>query len=177
MTHSLVVSSGVVTQGLGFPYNNSMKLAGVSRHGPNALAPRKARNVGICPTIAFKDGEFQFALGAPGGSVIISSVVQSLVNFTQFGMTPVEAVSAPRIHCEGGTVFCESRVLSPTLDALRGMGHEVKQHPCSYPAVFSRAQLLVRDADGGVRGASDPRNDGGIPVVAYGDGTIGMAVA
>jgi gamma-glutamyltranspeptidase/glutathione hydrolase len=174
MTHSLVVSSGVVTPGLGFPYNNSMKLAGVSKDGPNALAPRKARNVGICPTIAFKDGNFEFALGAPGGSVIISSVVQSMMNYMHFGMTPVEAVSAPRIHCEGGKVFCENRILTPTMEALRKMGHETQQHPCSYPPVFARAQLIARTRDGLVTGASDPRHDGGVPIAAYEDGSIGM---
>jgi gamma-glutamyltranspeptidase/glutathione hydrolase len=175
MTHSLVVSSGVVTPGLGFPYNNSMKLAGVSKHGPNALAPGKARNVGICPTIIFKDGKFVYAAGAPGGSVIISAVVQSLMNILHFGMNPVEAVSAPRIHCEGGRVFCESRILTPTLKALEKMGHEVQFHPCSYATVFARSQLIAAHPDGTVRGASDPRNDGGMAVAAYDDGSIGLA--
>src|SRR5690554_39015 len=109
-----------------------MKLAGVSRHGPNALAPRKARNVGMAPTLVFKDGEFVLAAGAPGGSVIISSVVQSLMNVLHFGMRPVEAVSAPRIHCEGGAVFFESRVLSSTVKALEQKGHKVRHHPNAY---------------------------------------------
>lgn len=177
MTHSLVVSSGVVTPGLGFPYNNSMKLAGVSREGPNALAPGKARNVGICPTMIFKDGKFLFAAGAPGGSVIISAVVQSLLNIMHFGMSPVEAVSAPRIHCEGGKVFLESRMLSTTARALEAMGHEVQFHPCAYASVFARSQLIAAHPDGTVRGASDPRNDGGIPVAAFEDGTIGIMPA
>jgi len=175
MTHSLVVSSGVVTPGLGFPYNNSMKLAGVSKHGPNALAPGKARNVGICPTIIFKDGKFVYAAGAPGGSVIISAVVQSLMNILHFDMNPVEAVSAPRIHCEGGRVFCESRILTPTMKALEKMGHDVQFHPCSYATVFARSQLIAAHPDGAVRGASDPRNDGGMAVAAFDDGSIGLA--
>lgn len=174
MTHTLVVSSGVVTPGLGFPYNNSMKLAGVSKEGPNALAPRKARNVGMAPTLVFKDGEFVLAVGAPGGSVIISSVVQSLMNVIHFGMTPVEAVSAPRLHCEGGAVFCESRVLTPTVKALEKHGHKVKHHPVAYDMIFSRAQLIAKHPDGTVRGASDPRHDGGVPVAAYDDGSIGI---
>ncbi|MCW5603300.1 MAG: gamma-glutamyltransferase [Burkholderiales bacterium] len=175
MTHSLVVSSGVVTPGLGFPYNNSMKLAGVSRHGPNALAPGKARNVGICPTIIFKDGKFVYAAGAPGGSVIISAVVQSLLNVLHFDMSPVEAVSAPRIHCEGGRVFCESRILSSTMRELERMGHAVQFHPCSYATVFARSQLIAAHPDGTVRGASDPRNDGGMAVAAFDDGSIALA--
>ncbi len=174
MTHTLVVTSGVVSPGLGFPYNNSMKLAGVSRHGPNALAPRKARNVGMVPTVVFKDGEFVLAVGAPGGSVMISSVVQTILNVLHFGMRPVEAVSAPRIHCEGGAVFCESRLLSTAVEALRSRGHQVKHHPSSFDMMFSRPQLIVKHPDGSVRGASDPRHDGGIPVVARHDGTIGV---
>jgi gamma-glutamyltranspeptidase/glutathione hydrolase len=129
----------------------------------------------MAPTLVFKDGEFVLAVGAPGGSVIISSVVQSLMNVLHFGMRPVEAVSAPRIHSEGGAVFCESRVLTSIVDALAKKGHKVKHHPVAYDMIFSRAQLIARHPDGTVRGASDPRHDGGVPVAAYDDGSIAIA--
>src|SRR5690606_14618983 len=147
-------------------------LAGVSRHGPNALAPRKARHVGMCPTMVFKDGKLVMALGAPGGSVIISSVLQTVLNVIHFGMTPVEAVSAPRIHCEGGAVFCESRVLTRTVDGLRARGHKVKHQPDSFDMIFSRPQVILAKGDGTVRGGSDPRHEGGIPVIAKSGGVI-----
>ena len=107
--------------------------------------------------------------------MIISAVVQSLMNILHFDMNPVEAVSAPRIHCEGGRVFCESRILTPTMKALEKMGHDVQFHPCSYATVFARSQLIAAHPDGAVRGASDPRNDGGMAVAAFDDGSIGLA--
>lgn len=173
-THTLVACSGVITPGLGYIYNNSMKLAGVKREGPNALAPGKARNVGMCPTLVFKDGKLVMALGAPGGSVIISSVLQTILNIVHRGMTPVEAVSAPRIHCEGGAVFCESRILSRTIEGLRQRGHKVKHQPDSFDMIFSRPQVIVAQEDGTVRGGSDPRHEGGIPIVATDDGGIAV---
>lgn len=162
MTHTLVACSGVITPGLGFIYNNSMKLAGVGPDGPNALAPRKARTVGMSPSIVFHDGQLRLAIGAPGGSVIISSVSQTILNVLEFGMTAVEAVSAPRIHCEGGKVFLEYRMLAHVAAELERLGHVVDHRPSSYDRRFSRPQLVVVGADGRVEGASDPRSDGGI---------------
>lgn len=102
VTHTLGTGSGVVTPGLGFVWNNSMKLADPVPGRANSLAPGKARTTGMVPTMLLRDGKPFLIVGAPGGSVIISSVLQTILNVVDFGMSPVEAVSAPRIHCEGG---------------------------------------------------------------------------
>jgi len=142
MTHTLGSASGVVTPGLGFIYNNSMKLGDPVPGRPNSFAPGKARNTGMCPTIAFRDGNPVLALGAPGGSVIMSAVLQSLCNAIDWGMRPVEAVSAPRIHCEGGEVYAESRVRSDYCGQLEKQGHQVVQRVEAYARDFARAQLV-----------------------------------
>lgn len=167
VTHTIGTSSGVITPGLGFMHNNSMKLAAVDPESPNAMAPGKARTTGMCPTIVFKDGRAVATAGAPGGFVIINSVLQSLLNVLDFGMSPVEAVSAPRIHCEGQAVYCEARILTRAVEELRSRGHRVEHMSESYAPIMSRAQLIVRD-EKGLRGASDPRRDGGVAAVARG---------
>ena len=62
------------------------------------------------------DDEPWLIVGAPGGSVIISAVRTTIINAIDFGMSAVEAVSFPRIHCEGGPVFCEARVQGDVVD-------------------------------------------------------------
>ena len=168
MTHTLGTSSGVVTPGLGFMYNNSMKLFDPIPGKANSIAPGKARTTGMCPTIVFKDDKPVFAVGAPGGSVIISSVLQSICNVIDWGMTAMEAVSAPRIHCEGAVVYVEARIRSDTCEALRRLGHQVEHRLESYAEDFSRAQLARIRPDGSLDGGSDPRGDYG--GVAYARG-------
>lgn len=168
VTHSLGSASGVITPGLGFIYNNSMKLFDVEPDTPNAMAPGKARNTGMCPVIFKRDGKMEIAAGGLGGSVIISSVLQSCLNMIEFGMTPVEAVTAPRIHCEGGAVMAEARILRRAIEGLRAMGHPVEHRPRSYDYLFSCAQVIRRCPDGRILGGSDPRADGGVAAIARG---------
>jgi gamma-glutamyltranspeptidase/glutathione hydrolase len=163
VTHTLGTGSGVVSDGLGFNWNNAMKLFDMQPGRSNSMAPGKARTTGMVPTMVFKGDEPWMIVGAPGGSVIISSVLTTIVNAIDFGMTAVEAVSFPRIHCEGGPVFCEARVQGDVVEALRGLGHEVRHSPISYDPTMSRAHaVLLRD--GRPSGGADPRGGGGIAV-------------
>lgn len=163
VTHTLGTGSGVVTPGLGFNWNNAMKLFHMRPGRPNSMAPGKARTTGMVPTIVFKGGEPWMIVGAPGGSVIISAVLTTIVNAIDFGMSAVEAVSFPRIHCEGGPVFCEARVQGDVVEALRGLGHDVRHSAISYDPTMSRAHaILLRD--GKPAGGADPRGGGGVAV-------------
>src|SRR3546814_9148624 len=74
LTHTLGTTAGVVTPGLGFPYNNSMKLFDPIPGRMNSMAPGKARTTGMVPTMLLKDDKPVLVVGAPGGSVIISAV-------------------------------------------------------------------------------------------------------
>lgn len=161
LTHTLGTGAGVVTPGLGFVWNNSMKLADPVPGRANSMAPGKARTTGMVPTILLRDGAPFMVVGAPGGSVIISSVLQTILNVVDFAMSPVEAVSAPRIHCEGGPIFAEARVEGRVVGELRAMGHEVRHSPISYDPYQSRAHAIVIDG-GGWRGGADPRGGGGV---------------
>jgi gamma-glutamyltranspeptidase/glutathione hydrolase len=107
------------------------------------------------------------SLGAPGGWSITSGVLQSLSNVVDFGMTPVEAVVAPRFHTEGSPVFCEQRIPRRTVNALRDRGVPLQASLYNYHASFARPQLVMIDGPT-YRGASDPRSDGGAAMFADG---------
>jgi gamma-glutamyltranspeptidase/glutathione hydrolase len=162
-THTIGTGSGVITPGLGFVYNNSMKLADPIPGNANSMAPGKARTTGMVPTMVFRDdGRPWIIVGAPGGSVIISAVLQTILNVIDFGMSPVEAVTVPRIHCEGGAIHAEARLPDSEMIALQAMGHEVKRNAISFDPVMSRGHVIVVDEDGGWRGGADPRGGGGV---------------
>lgn len=162
-THTLGTGSGVVTPGLGFVYNNSMKLFDPIPGNSNSIAPGKARTTGMVPTMVFReDGSPFIIVGAPGGSVIISAVLQSILNVIDFGMSPVEAVTVPRIHCEGAAIHAEARLQDSEMRVLRDMGHEVKRNAISFDPVMSRGHVITIAEDGSWNGGADPRGGGGV---------------
>ena len=162
ITHSLGNSSGVVTPGLGFVYNNGMNRYDPRPGRASSIAPRKARLHLMMPSIAFKNGAPAMAFGAPGGNAILSALTQVFTNVVDYGMTAVEAVSAPRIHAEGSTLRCEARVRDDVCDALRSRGYDVVQDPASLSRGVALAQLVVIGPDGELDGASDPRGPMGV---------------
>ncbi|HEX4305879.1 MAG TPA: gamma-glutamyltransferase [Solirubrobacterales bacterium] len=162
LTHSLGYGSGVVTPGLGFLYNNYMNVFNPYPGHPDSIRPGARRWSGMSPTIVLDSGgDPVAALGAPGATRITSAVLQSTVNYLDFGMTPVEAVSAPRVDCQGATVEVENRIEGRVTDALEEAGYEVNRRDQNYDPYFARPQMIAK-VDGEWRGASDPRRDGGI---------------
>ena len=167
LTHTLTSCSGVVVPGTGFTWNDCVALMDPVPGRPNSYVAGRARASALAPTIVFRDGSPWFVLGAPGGWSITSAVLQQISNVVDFGMSPVEAVVAPRLHSEGTPVFCESRVPQRTVDALRDRGVPVQQSLYAYHASFARPQsVLVTES--GWRAASDPRSDGGAAVESLG---------
>jgi gamma-glutamyltranspeptidase/glutathione hydrolase len=161
ITHSLGSSGGVVTPGLGFSYNNNMNAANPQPGRPNSIASGKGRITGMCPTIVLRDGQPILALGAPGGTRIITGVTQVILNILDHGMSAVEAVSAARFDCQGDILDCEARIPGWVKDELAGRGFQVNANPASY-GNFARVQAIARDPlTGELRGGSDPRGAGG----------------
>ncbi len=161
LTHTLGTAAGVVTPGLGFNYNNSMKLFDPVPGRKNSMAPGKARTTGMVPTMLLKDGKPVLVAGAPGGSVIISATLQAILNVVDFGMSPVEAVTVPRIHCEGKGIHAEATIQQTVIDELRAMGHKVVHSPHSFEPIMSRAHV-ISTIDGRMRGGADPRGGAGV---------------
>ena len=91
----------------------------------------------------------------------IIQALQTILNIVDFGMSPVAAVTVPRIHCEGGALHAEARVQGSVCRALAAMGHEVKQSALSFDPVMSRAHVIQAE-HGTWRGGADPRGGGGV---------------
>lgn len=90
--------SGIVVPGRGFILNNELTDFSVvySESDPNRIQPGKRPRSSMSPTIVLKEGEPFLALGSPGGSTIITTVLQTLINRIDLGMATPEALAAPR---------------------------------------------------------------------------------
>jgi gamma-glutamyltranspeptidase / glutathione hydrolase len=143
---------------------------------PNALAPGKRPCITPAPAIALGDGSDDarvWAFGCPGGDVIVQAMVQGFLNVEVAGMTPQEAVEAPRFagfsypggfhpHPQAtGVLFVEDRIPTDTLDGLSARGHDVRPWPAfEFDAGSIQMALDLRDPAEGRRvlaAAADPR--------------------
>jgi gamma-glutamyltranspeptidase/glutathione hydrolase len=157
LTHSLGSSSGVVTDGLGFMYNNCMMVFDPRPGRAGSLAPGKARFSAMAPTIVFRGDKPFFAVGAPGGTTITMGILQAILNAVDFGMNASDAVSAPRFCTTSDTIELTNRVLRGTERALAARGYPTLRHPFSYMFPLVHA---VRCVDGRLDGGADPAGDG-----------------
>ena len=159
LTHSLGMSSGVITPGLGFMYNNSMvNFHPYSGHA-NSIHPGKGRTTGMTPTIVYKDGCPEIVIGAPGATKIITAVAQVLVNVIDFGMTMEQAVFAPRFNCQGDRIECHARIPEYVCAEVRKR-HPIERFPDSYGALALVHGIAVNPDTGKLEGAADPGADG-----------------
>jgi gamma-glutamyltranspeptidase / glutathione hydrolase len=161
VTHTLGTLSGVVVPGLGFPFNNYLCGFDPRPGRANSLAPGKTRVTHMAPTFVMGDDRVEIAIGAPGAAQITSAIFQVLLNMIDLGMTPLEAVTAPRLHFHGNAVELEARMPSEVSSALEAAGYSVSVRPRAYDAYFAQPQVAAITASGELVGASDPRGDGG----------------
>src|SRR5262249_1858402 len=110
MTHSLGMPSGVITDGLGFMYNGCMGVFDPRPGRAGSLAPGKARFSSVVPSIVFDGERPHLVIGAPGATQIAMGVLQVLLNALDFGMTMVEAVSAPRFSATSNAIDVSNRI-------------------------------------------------------------------
>jgi gamma-glutamyltranspeptidase / glutathione hydrolase len=167
LTHTLGLYSGVMVPGTGIALNSAMDNVDPYPGRPNSIAPGKARLSSMSPTIVFDGDRPRLVNGSPGTNAIATSVFQVIAGALDLGMSPHEAVAAPRVHCEGGPVFIEGRVGRDAEAALAAAGFDVRRLPGNYVAKTGRNQLIVIDRDGRFTGASDPRRDGGVAAYSH----------
>jgi gamma-glutamyltranspeptidase/glutathione hydrolase len=163
--------AGVVAPGTGFFLNNEMddftvkpgapNLYGLVQGEPNAIAPGKRPLSSMAPTLVERDGQVVLVLGSPGGSRIITTVLETIMNIIDHGMGAQEAVDAPRLHHQGQPedVYFERSGLSPeVVSQLTAMGYKlIEQRPWG-------AVELIEIANRRLRGASDSRLPAGAAV-------------
>lgn len=159
LTHSLGASSGVITPGIGFMYNNSMiNFHPLSGH-PNSIAPGKGRTTGMAPTIVSRQGQPVLVLGAPGSTQIITSVAQVILNVLFWGMDIAAAVQAPRVDCQGDEIRVHARVPRRICEALAAL-HPVKRMAYSHGGLALVHAIAITPDTGQVTGAADTGADG-----------------
>ncbi len=157
LTHSLGMPSGVISDGLGFMYNGCMGVFDPRPGRPGSLAPGKRRFTAMCPTLVFRDERPWLVLGAPGGTWITMGVLQVILNLIDFGMSPLEAVAAPRFTANSDVIDVCNRIPRFVTGALEDQGYAVARSPLSY--TFAGVHLIASDR-AGWRGAADPGRDG-----------------
>jgi gamma-glutamyltranspeptidase/glutathione hydrolase len=118
--------SGMVVPGHGFLLNNELTDFSTvyDPADPNRIQPGKRPRSSMSPTIVLKDGKPFLALGSPGGSTIITTVIQMLVNRIDLGMTIEEAIAAPRATQRNtANVTAEPAFIAAYGPALTALGH------------------------------------------------------
>jgi gamma-glutamyltranspeptidase/glutathione hydrolase len=160
--------NGQVVPGAGFLLNNEMddfsakpgvpNMFGLIGGEANAIAPGKRMLSSMTPTIVLQDGMPRLVLGTPGGSRIITTVLQVILNVLDYGMDVQEAVDAPCFHhqWQPDTIRLE-RLGFPAdvVTALTAMGHATTVN-----ADMGDVHAIMIDDSGLRLGASDPRMDG-----------------
>jgi gamma-glutamyltranspeptidase/glutathione hydrolase len=160
--------TGIVAAGTGILLNNEMddfsakpgvpNAYGLVGGDANAVEAGKRPLSSMTPTIVFRDGSPILATGSPGGSRIITTTLQVIMNLVDHGMNVAEATAAPRVHHQW--LPDELRVeegLSPdTLAMLAARGHHVV-----VKNTMGSTQSIVRTGEG-FFGASDPRRPGAL---------------
>jgi gamma-glutamyltranspeptidase / glutathione hydrolase len=169
-TYTLNFSYGVglVAEGTGVLLNNELDDFAAGPAAPNAYGliggaanapgPNKRPLSSMTPTIVTKNGRPVIVTGSPGGSRIITTVLQIVVNVIDRNMSVAEAVAAPRIHHQWSPdrVLAEQALPSEIITTLEGRGHKVERRP---PATAANTILVTPR---GIVGAADARTRGAL---------------
>jgi len=151
--------SGVFVPGTGIHLNNMMGEEDLSPLGFFTHPPGRRLPSMMAPTVVARDGEVLLALGSAGSNRIRSAILQVILGIIDRGLDLVDAVEAPRVHWESGTVYAEP---GAGADALTAEGWELACFD-DLNVFFGGAQAVRRDPQTGeVVGAGDPRRGGAV---------------
>ncbi len=160
--------TGLVAEGTGILLNNELddfsakpgtpNAYGLIGGAANAVAPNKRPLSSMSPTILLKDGKPFLVTGSPGGSRIITTTLQIIMNVVDHGMNIAEATFAPRIHHQWlpDELRIEPGISPDTIKLLEAKGHKV-----TVGAAMGSTQSIMVTGQG-LFGASDPRQPGAL---------------
>jgi len=158
---------GATVPGLGFLLNNEMddfaakpgepNMFGLVQGESNAVQPNKRPLSSMTPTILLKDGKLFMVVGAPGGSRIITGVLQVILNVVDFGMNVQDAIDAPRFHHQWmpDKLYLERGFSPDTIALLKARGHTVDRI-----SSVANVEAIVVQPDGWLAGGTDRRAHG-----------------
>ena len=153
--------SGLLESQTGILLHNRGALFSLDTGHPNEVAPGKRPYHTLSPLMAlYPDGGFALTMGTPGGDSQTQSLLQIAHNMMLFGMTPQQAIEAPRFRSlRGVSVAIEDRVKHEVLIELDSLGHSVQVIP-GWTATFGGAQMIFYDPQTKVlTAAADPRRE------------------
>ena len=153
--------SGLLESQTGILLHNRGALFSLDTGHPNEVAPGKRPYHTLSPLMAlYPDGGFALTMGTPGGDSQTQSLLQIAHNMMLFGMTPQQAIEAPRFRSlRGVSVAIEDRVKHEVLIELDSLGHSVQVIP-GWAATFGGAQMIFYDPHTKVlTAAADPRRE------------------
>ena len=172
-TINLTFGSGVVVTGAGFLLNDEMddfsakpgvpNFFGAVGGEANAIEPYKRMLSSMTPTLVTKDDQVVLVTGSPGGTTIISSVTQSLLNALLYDMSAEEAVNSPRFHHQllpKDTIRMHDGFTEATINELKAMGYTIDNRR------FGDVHLIKRTKEG-VEAASEKSGRGKSLVQPY----------
>ena len=160
--------SGLVADGTGVLLNNEMddfsakpgtpNAYGLIGGKANAVAAKKRPLSSMTPTIVLKDNKPYLVTGSPGGSRIITTTLQVIMNVIDHNMNIAEASAAPRFHHQWlpDVIRIEKGLNVDTINLLESKGHKVE-----VKAAMGSTQTIMLTEEG-VYGASDPRRPGAL---------------
>ena len=161
--------SKVLVKGAGFFLNNEMddfsskpgtpNVYGLVGSKTNAIAPEKRMLSSMTPTIVEKDGKLLMVVGTPGGSTIITSVLQNIINVVDYNMGMQEAVNQPRFHHQWlpDVIRMEPHSFSDaTKKELEHLGYSILERNS---LIIGRVDAILVLPDGKLEGGADPRGD------------------
>jgi len=161
--------SKVFVEELGFFMNNEMddfsakagvpNMFGLVGTEANSIAPGKRMLSSMTPTIVEKDGKLSMVVGTPGGSTIITSVLQTILNVYEFDMGMQEAVNAPRFHHQWlpDLVNFEPKAFGAALvNQLKSKGYLLNE---GNSPIIGKVDAIRVLANGKLEGGADPRGD------------------
>jgi len=157
----------VAVKGAGFLLNNEMDDFSVKPGAPNmyglvggeanAIAPNKRMLSSMTPSIVEKDGKLFMVVGTPGGSTIITSVFQTILNVIDFDMNMQSAVAAKKIHHQWlpDEVYAEKDAIdSLSMEKLKAKGYKIINR-----GPIGRVDAILKTKWGSYQGGADPRGD------------------
>ena len=165
--------SKLYVQGGGFLLNNEMddfssKPGVANQFGlvgaeANAIEPEKRMLSSMSPTIIEKNGDLCIVIGTPGGSTIITSVFQTVLNVMEYDMPIVEAVNAPKTHSQWlpDKIYYEKGMDSLLIMSLKGRGHFLEEWD-----QIGKMAVIYKNENGALKGAADENRSFGT-VAAY----------
>ena len=125
----------------------------------NAIAPQKRMLSAMTPTIVEKNGKLAMVVGTPGGSTIITSVLQTILNVYEFDMDVQSAVASPRFHHQWlpDVVVFEPGLFDPSLiKSLQAKAYDIKEE---YSRIIGRVDAIQVSESGEITTGADPRGD------------------